>query len=412
MENKELEAILNNESLTAREKYKLIYNEDCSRDKARHAIEKLKKTDRKCFIGKILNRDCGESVELNCDGTQCSSKRFLCSEDDIKCPEFLLVKHGYDPNKFVLVSAKSSIWDATTKDGDKVMYSSKITVRPIDYKKDLDALVKSSIEKTDFLKFRDAVKEEQSTINNKTYKYFAAEICFADLHIGLTDKAGNEDFDAQKRYLENVKSYIDENSDKLTEIYITFLGDIFHYDTKAKTTTAGTSQESNTRFEYIYSTAVNYFTELFTAIALHGIPTFVNYVPGNHDEMLGYTLLRLLRELFKDLEFYFNILNEPRKLVKIGSNLVGYTHGDMPAKNITKWIYTDARHMLKDVAAIEIHAGHFHCEKVLEDNGLVLRHLPSLAELSPWEKANGYTHGRRGMLFEWSRYKLESIKYL
>lgn len=409
MENKELESILNDASLTAREKYKIIYGEDCSRDKARHAIDKLKGGEKRCFVGKLFNRDCG-TIELHEDGSQDSTKRLLCSEDDIKCPEFLLVKHGYDPKKFVLVSAKSSIWDGYSKEGDKVMYSSKITVRPVDYKKNLDELVKNCLSKTNFMELNNSIKNNK--IEHKTYKYFAAEICFADLHIGLTDRAGNLYVGPQKEYIDNVCAYIDENNQRLSEIYLTFLGDIFHYDTKGKTTTAGTAQESNMSFEQMYSTAVDWFVSLLGKIASHGIPTFVNYVPGNHDEILGYTLLRMLREVFKGTCFYFDISNEPRKVIKIGNNLIGYTHGDMPAKNITKWIYSDAKHMLGNASSIEIHAGHFHCEKVLEDNGLVLRHLPSLSALSPWELANGYTHNKRGMLFEWSRYKLETIKYL
>lgn len=410
MDNKELEHILYNDSLTAREKYIMIFNEDCSRDKARHTIEKLKKGDKRCFIGKLCNRDCGEVIELNADGSQSSSKKIMCSEEDIRTPEFLLVKHGYDPSKFTLVSAKSSIWDANSKEGDKVMYSSKITVKPIDYRKDIDGLIKTCLENTDFNSYKEGLLKELP--EHKTYKYLAAEVCFADLHIGLTDRSGNIDMSAQKEYIDNVCMYIDEKSEFLSEIYLTFLGDIFHYDTKGKTTTAGTSQESNMSFEQMYSSAIDCFMPLFTMIAMHGIPTYVNYVPGNHDEILGYTFLRLLREIFKDLVVYFNISNEPRKVVKIGNNLIGYTHGDMPAKNITKWIYSDARHMLKDISNIEIHAGHFHCEKVVEDNGLILRHLPSLSELSPWEMANGYTHKRRGMLFEWSRNRLETIKYL
>lgn len=411
IEYSKVESIINDNTLTAREKYRLIYNEETTRDRARHAIDKLKATFNGWVKKEMVSTPQKETFTINSDGSRTSEKYLRCSEEDITCPEFLLVKHGFNPDKFSLISARSSVWDGNLGEGKEVLYSSKISVKPKDYSKDIKALVEKSVNDLYTNGFADiSVKNE--TENTSTN---FLEVCFPDLHIGLTDRSGNSDYFPQYKFLSDVSSYIKNNIKKYNKIVLAFLGDIFHYDTKLKTTTAGTQQESNMSFESMYSYAVRYFTTfidiIYKASCENNTKIDIIYVPGNHDEILGYTLMALLQQLYNKSNIEFDISNEYRKYIKLGNNIIGYTHGDMSAKNISRWIYNDAANDLANVSNIEIHAGHLHHEQVFEDGGVTVRYLPSLAETSPWEKSKGYSHKRCGMIFDWGYDGLNEIKY-
>jgi hypothetical protein len=72
-----------------------------------------------------------ETIEIHKDGTQSSNKLVRMSLEDTKNPEFLLRAHGYDPESWVLVSARSNIWNAFSKaTGVLQLYASKISVKP------------------------------------------------------------------------------------------------------------------------------------------------------------------------------------------------------------------------------------------------------------------------------------------
>ena len=54
--------------------------------------------------------------EIRGDGTYTNTKLIELSEDDQKSPDVLLEKHGFDKNKFELVSAKNTMWHSQKKD--------------------------------------------------------------------------------------------------------------------------------------------------------------------------------------------------------------------------------------------------------------------------------------------------------
>jgi hypothetical protein len=71
------------------------------------------------------------TVEINKDGWHTSSKLIRMKDEDTKNPEFLLKAHGYDPGAWELISARSNIWNAYSKqDGIMELYASKIVVKP------------------------------------------------------------------------------------------------------------------------------------------------------------------------------------------------------------------------------------------------------------------------------------------
>ena len=407
-----IEEILNDLSLSNRQKYQRIFGCDVDRKKAQRELEKL----RRGIISAPQDSNAKfEKLTSLSDDIKISERLLTCTAEDIKNPEFLLKAHGFNPKQFKIVNASSSVW-RTSNATEGVSYSSKITVRPNKGTENLQ----DTIEK--FL-----VNYKGPVITTPSYEPVASskvlEICFPDLHFGLEANAleGAEDFNSEILYhkmmkaTDSILAQIKSHEGDLDSIYLTFLGDIMDYDTAKKTTTAGTPRIESGVFERDYNIALECLSNILYLVAQITVcPINIVYVPGNHDELLGYTIMRTLQALFgNNKRFNFDINQKSRKYVVIGKNLIGYTHGKMDKNRINQWLYVEAKEHISFVDRIEIHAGHLHHEVVSDDNGVVLRYLPTIAGKSLWEFNKGYNSYRNLLSFVWDKTEgLNSINYI
>lgn len=419
-----------------KDKYFQIYGESVSRDKARHRINNLQntlllQTELNESLGKIhasTEKICAalrhpSKININSDGTQSSEKLIDCSEEELKDSAFLLKMHGYDPEKFELVSAGSSMWQNGSNQGNKTLYASKIRVRPISKEKDLIRMIDEVCEKYT----NEQNKGLLDTVDFTPQTLYSAdemlEICVPDLHIGLSEwEQGENSMSTQNiivyEKIGKMQSAIATTG--VSEVMLCFLGDIFHYDTINKTTSKGTQQCSNVPFQDAFDAAVRSVLLMIRSVAeaLKRIHTYytvnVLYVPGNHDTLLGYAIMAVAEAAFhNDENIKFDIRQQHRKFVVFGKNLIGYAHGDIDKKKLSQWLYTEAREYISNVKEIEVHCGHLHSEQVTEDNGVIVRHLPTICGVSPWEYQKGYHSTRRLTSFVWHRdLGLQEIKYL
>lgn len=424
---------------TYREKYHAIYGEWVHKDIARYRINRLMrglewhdstKTQHNAVEDIVAPKTSECSVIINADNTQSSQKLLDCSLEDMKDPMFLLNAHGYDPKKFELITAASSMWQNGSNNGDKTLYSSRIKVRPIEDEtavlKNIQECIKSAF------KDQDVPRSIMTKKNNTPRKTLPGgfdetdnllEICVPDLHIGLSE---NEEGEYSLFASEDLITDKNKEMRKLVEtndcnrVVIAFLGDLLHYDTAHKTTTKGTQQCSNVSFEQTFSSAirivrdmVDNVLEALVAKNNEDVSVHIVYIPGNHDTILGYTLMSVLKAYFHNNDYVtFDIRQMNRKYLQFGTNLIGFIHGDMNPKRINQWLYTEARHCISDAESIEIHCGHLHSEQVIEDNGVIVRHLPTVCGVSPWEHQQGYHSKRRLTAFVWNAVNgLKSVFY-
>ena len=419
MSTDDINDILNDSSLTVVQKYQRIYGEVVRRDVARHRLEKLK---RQLDANNAMNMPKYSKVTINSDGTQLSERLVDCSEADLKNPAFLLECHGYSMKDFELVSAQSSIWNGGRD--SKVLYSSKVKVRPIRLHENVQQLVERALEVCGMA--TDCCEEDTfvGLVDNVGDSKKMIEVCVPDLHIGLTEVFDGKNTDTSidfvdrfEVFMRNVERYVEKHDADV--VRIAFLGDIFHYDTAGKTTTKGTQQDSHIPFSEMYDLGVAALQRFVSGVLRNkreNAVVEVVYVPGNHDTILGYTVMKVLeaslgQRLRKDLSVHIYQNSRPFRL--FGKNLIGYTHGDMDKKRLTQWIYNEAREYISDAENIEIHVGHLHHEQTVEDNGVILRYLPTIAGQSPWEYKQGYNSKRKMEVFLWdSENGLEEIKYI
>lgn len=336
-----------------------------------------------------------ESVSKNQDGSYTSDKLIEMSEAEMKDDRFLLIAHGFDPEKWVLSWAKSNRWHGPTSDGQQIMYQSKITVRPktIDDVSLDDVLgmfqKKASITKLIVPKVSYSQSDE------------VLEIDVCDLHFG--SDANHNPEERFERAISDVINRIGKRS--FNKIYLPLLADIFHYDNFQKATTAGTIVTTDGLSPYeIFDLGIDSFVRVISRLS-EIAPLEVLYIAGNHDRMSGYHLVKTLEAFFKDNKnIQFDSEHKSRKHRVIGNSLIGWMHGDEPKARATNWLQVEAREEWGKTRYSEIHAGNFHSQSGKEEGGVVLRYLPALTNIDQWHYDKAYVGAVRSMTsFVWHK---------
>lgn len=217
------------------------------------------------------------------------------------------------------------------------------------------------------------------------------EINIADIHVG------NAEYNAFPMTIEQRVDYVIEDILKRTKnlkiksFYLVQLGDILQYDTEGRTTTGGTkvtySGDSNsTIFDRAISIMINAIEKLKNIAPVDVICIF-----GNHDRVVSYGLSKAIEFYYRNDKYVtVDAGHDTRKFRKFGNNLVFWQHGDMSKKNIKSILYREAREEYGSTRFAEIHCGHWHHQQTLEEDGMIIRYLPSLTSADEWHQLSGY----------------------
>lgn len=355
------------------------------------------------------------SVEFKADGTMISDRIIEISENEDMTPDFLMKAHGLDNTKWEVISYKNNLWHSQVKGGTRlVMYQSKITVKPrrnTVSELDIDRMLENKRFKYD----KPLTKAINYNIDGEVL-----EICLPDLHSGLLSwrMETGLDYDihiAKDHFFKGIYDIIQRCGDKkFSKIILVTLGDILHIDNDKQETTKGTFQQADGRFNKIFDSTLDMLIDGITLLA-NISKIEVIYLPGNHDKITGYTLLKSTEMAFRnDDNVTFDTGPNPQKFRLIGNALIGWTHGDMPPKNMSSWLQQRARKEFGESIFAEVHAGHFHSNKTkeykqitidqtIEENGVVVKYLPSLCNASYWEHQQGYSNGTKTIIsFIWN----------
>lgn len=238
------------------------------------------------------------------------------------------------------------------------------------------------------------------------------EIATPDLHVGKlahTAETGRRPYDvkiaiatfnrALDGLLERTSHY------PIEEILFICGNDLFNSDNEDNTTTGGTAVDTDGRFFKTFRHTRKMIVQAIERLRKVA-KVKVLMVPGNHDRQTAY-------HLGDSLECYFHAdpmvtvdnLPNPRKYVEYGSVLLGFCHGDegkisdysslMAVEQPEAWGRTKFR---------EVHCGHFHSLKTIEDHGVRTRLLSALTEADSWHTHMGYIGAiRQAEAFVWSK---------
>lgn len=174
--------------------------------------------------------------------------------------------------------------------------------------------------------------------------------------------------------------------------------DLAHVDNRLGTTTAGTPQDRDTRYERMLdamhaqtSTAIERLADEFGRVD-------AVLVTGNHGRGTEFALAKIVEAEFRrDPRVTVDISPRIRKYRRHGVTLLGLTHGDaIKGSKLATVMPVEARDEWAQAKYGEWLTGHYHKAKRIEStpvdsyNGIVIRTLRSLSGTDAWHYLNGY----------------------
>lgn len=238
------------------------------------------------------------------------------------------------------------------------------------------------------------------------------EISIFDLHIGKLAWGGEtfENYDvkiARSRFMESIEKLLKGASGfKYNRILFPIGNDFFNSDTMENTTTKGTPQDEDLRWQKTFDVGSRLLIDAINLLKQTGVPIDVVVIPGNHDFERSYYLGSVLKAWFNQ-DSAVNIDNHasPRKYYRFGNVLLGLTHGgEEKEASLPMLMATDvpSKPFWSETKFHEWHLGHIHRKKNVnytvldksrslnEDLGVTIRYLSSLTGTEEWHHKKGF----------------------
>ncbi len=174
------------------------------------------------------------------------------------------------------------------------------------------------------------------------------------------------------------------------------VGDLFHADSSANTTTAGTPVDVDTRIGKTFKLAGRLFqTIIDKMLEVHQEVVVIN-VRGNHDSDMACHLSSCL-ELLYDREPRVNVLKNYSKFLhwEWENNLFVYHHGDrVKHEQILQAVVTNLDEEWSRCKHRYCHMGHIHHQMSKEIGTMIFEHFSSLTATDQWHSDSGYGANR------------------
>ena len=221
----------------------------------------------------------------------------------------------------------------------------------------------------------------------------------ADVHIGklCSSFETGQDYNQQlavKRVKEGVIGILDKsrgfNIDK-----IIFIGgnDILHTDTPTRTTTSGTSQDTDGMWYDNFLMAKQLYVDVIESLISIADVHFV-FNPSNHDYTNGFFLADVISTYFrkcKNITFDRSISH--RKYTMYGNSLIGTTHGDGAKQNDLGMLMSmEAKDMWGKAKHRYFYTHHVHHKTAKDLINVSIESLRSPSPADSWHHRKGYQH--------------------
>ena len=238
-------------------------------------------------------------------------------------------------------------------------------------------------------------------------------LVIGDPHFGkyawrkTTGPAGGGDYDldiAERRVREAGGELLAiGNGYKPARRTIALVGDIFHWDNPAGTTTSGTPLERDGRLQKMIEVGCETILAVIEQSAA-GCPTDVVIVNGNHDETLTWAAQRIIHERFRrDKRISVSMEYTGRQYAVHGANLLGFVHGHKAKKKLPQIMALEQPAAWSKARCREWHTGHYHAQaaewqRPIETlDGVIVRVCPSLSAADDWHSEHGFLGSRQAL---------------
>lgn len=235
-------------------------------------------------------------------------------------------------------------------------------------------------------------------------------LVIGDTHFGAYSwgkTTGGSDYDlgiAEARVADVAGQLIEEgNRYEPARRTIALLGDIIHFDTPSGTTTSGTPLERDGRIQKVMNVAFDVIAGVVERSA-EDVHTDVITVNGNHDEVMTWSLQRVLVERFRNSRTA-NVRVEftGRQYLSHGKNLLGFCHGHKAKPKLPQIMALEQPLLWSESNYREWHTGHLHHQaaavnKPLDTlDGVIVRTAPTICPPDDWHSAGGFIGARQCM---------------
>lgn len=339
-----------------------------------------------------------QKVTTNKKGITESSTVIAMQEGADKDEYYILKAHGFDPERFELLSVTNNFWQQNnTQDGLVNLYQSKIKVKPLPNNLiNYDGIIKRLTKEI----------EPISKIHNISRGDEYLLVSLFDLHFG------NSTIEDYQLSLDKTRYRISQG---YKEILIIVGGDLLHNDNHRGTTSSGTVIDK-VDMTKAWDMAFDYLLSIIETSLQYAPKVEVMYVPGNHDEMVGQTVIKALERYLANSHVTFDSEQEMFKARLLGKNFIGATHGDKATIKRYPMIYATSFATLwgaDGVITRELFTGHLHKELWGDLDGLFFRQAPTRNRLDQYHKDNGFvTAQKRFQLVSYDEYEPTSVMYV
>ena len=324
---------------------------------------------------KIKDVQRGTEIVLNKDGSQSSSTTLQMTSEQAKDPDFVLRAHGFEPSEWDIISARNNFWQQNSQENGLIdLYQSKITVKP-----KLD----------DELTPQDIANLFKADIKPYTVKQVARDthnlvVPLPDLHFGITTML-------------DVKGHLDRLLELINKGYKTIvieqLGDLFHSSQMWSSQTLKGTLLDEVNMVQAVEDAKQFFDVLVTAALQNSTTLHIKQMAGNHSANLEYMFMEYLKAKYPQVVIKNNIkFRDAYLLDNVGIMLA---HGDLAPKNLPMLMANEFGGVWSLSHSREIHKGHFHNEKTVDEGGVISRQLGTVKPNDKYEIMNGWTLSKK-----------------
>lgn len=318
--------------------------------------------------------------------------------------EDLFKKFNLSPNQWVISSIVHNEWETPIKNdlGEVTPHTNKQS--KVIFKKIVKDITLDIIKEQYNLLSKKYVPIIRSETKQK--KPCMYEIAIADHHFAKLawDMETGESYDikiAKSYYINAVRDLLARASHlNINKILMPIGNDLFNFDGIRNETTAGTPQDSDSRWTKVFRVVSETLTEVID-ICREVADVDVIVVPGNHDRASCFYLGEFLSAWYRS-DKNVNVNNDPtlRKYYAYGKTLIGLSHGNEEKHtNLPLLMAREAKELWGQCDFYEYQIGHWHRKKMTEFisgdtyNGVQVRVLPSLTGTDAWHYSKGYVKG-------------------
>lgn len=184
------------------------------------------------------------------------------------------------------------------------------------------------------------------------------------------------------------------------EVILGVGGDWFHIDNHRYQTTRGTPQDTDGTFMQVFQEGCALARDHIELWRQAVAKVRLVCVPGNHDYLSTSMLVHWLQAKYDgadDVEVGRSVTD--REYLKIGNTILGMTHGDRTKdQKLGALMSVEAKEWWSETVHRLILTGHWHSQRVNEEFGVIVEHLPSLAGTDAWHHAHGYIGNRKALM--------------